>query len=134
MPPKRRHFSFSELLFFLLVLALLVCNAAAGLASGLARGLALTATAVLCAVAEITSVDSLNVFHYRFLRIEIFFLHTMLSQINTKVKKNLIFLVTFRFENLLNIINSAINKNPLYKSSKIYYNVIMNKNNYKDNA
>ena len=72
MPPKRRHFSFSELLFFLLVLALLVSDTAAGLASGLARGLALTATAVLCAVAEITSVDSLNVFHYRFLRIEIF--------------------------------------------------------------
>ena len=74
MPPKWRHFSFSELLFFLVVFALLICNAAAGLTSGLARGLALTAAAVLCAVAEITSVDSLNVFHYRFLRIEMIFL------------------------------------------------------------
>ena len=71
MPPKAA-FQLSELLFFLLALALLICNAAAGLASGLARGLALAATAVLCAVAEITSVNSLNAFHYRFLRIEIF--------------------------------------------------------------
>jgi len=40
-------------LFFLLVLALLICNAAACLASGLARSLALTAAALLSALAKI---------------------------------------------------------------------------------
>ncbi len=50
-------------LLALLGFALLIGNAAAGLASGLARGLALTTTAVLCTLAQVTSFDSLNVFH-----------------------------------------------------------------------
>ena len=45
------------------VLALLVGNAAAGLASGLAGGLALAATTVLCALAEILRIQSLNMLH-----------------------------------------------------------------------
>ena len=59
MPPKPAAFRYMQLL----VLAGLVCDAAAGLASGLARGLALTAAAVLSAVAEVTGFDGLNVFH-----------------------------------------------------------------------
>ena len=47
----------------LLVLAGLVCDAAAGLASGLARGLALTAAAVLSALAQVAGLDGLDVFH-----------------------------------------------------------------------
>ena len=47
----------------LLVLALLVSNTARGLASRLAGSLALAASAVLCAVAKISGLDSLNVFH-----------------------------------------------------------------------
>ncbi len=56
-----------KLLLFL-VLALLVSDATAGLASGLARGLALTATTVLCALAKVTSLDSLNMLHYKILQ------------------------------------------------------------------
>ena len=52
----------------LLVLALLVSDATAGLASGLARGLALTATTVLCALAKVASLDSLNMLHYKILQ------------------------------------------------------------------
>ena len=47
----------------LLALALLVSNTAAGLASRLARGLALTASAVLSALAKILGFNSLDVFH-----------------------------------------------------------------------
>ena len=46
-----------------LVFALLVCNAAAGLASGLARSLAFAAAAVLCAFAQVTGFQSLDMFH-----------------------------------------------------------------------
>ncbi len=52
-----------QLLAFLSALALLICNTAAGLASRLARGLALAAAAVFSAVAEVASLDSLDVFH-----------------------------------------------------------------------
>ena len=52
-----------QLLALLGALALLVCNTAAGLASGLARGLALAAAAVLSAVAQVTSLDGLDMFH-----------------------------------------------------------------------
>ena len=48
---------------FLLVLALLICNAAAGLASRLAGGLALAATALNSAVAQVTGLQSLDSFH-----------------------------------------------------------------------
>ena len=61
MPPARRHFNFGKLLA--LVFALLICNAAAGLASGLARGLAFAAAAVLCAFAQVTGFQSLDMFH-----------------------------------------------------------------------
>ena len=47
----------------LLVLALLISNAAAGLASGLAGSLALAAAAVLSAVAQVTGLNSLDMFH-----------------------------------------------------------------------
>ena len=52
----------------LLVLALLVSNAAAGLASRLARGLALATAAVLCALAKVASLDSLDMLHYSILQ------------------------------------------------------------------
>ena len=54
-----------------LVLALLVCDTAAGLASGLARSLAFAATAVLCAFAEITSFDGFNMLHNEYLQSEL---------------------------------------------------------------
>ena len=50
------------------VLALLVGDAAAGLASGLAGGLALTAAAVLGALAQGTSLKSLDSFHNSYLQ------------------------------------------------------------------
>ena len=50
------------------VLALLICNSAAGLASGLAGSLALAATAVLCAVAKILCIQGLNTLHINILR------------------------------------------------------------------
>ena len=59
---------FIKELLGLLVLALLVSNAAAGLASGLARGLALAAATVLCAVAKVTSLDSFDMLHYSILQ------------------------------------------------------------------
>ena len=52
----------------LCVLALLVGNAAAGLAGRLAGGLALTAAAVFGAVAQATSLESLDSFHNMYLR------------------------------------------------------------------
>ena len=52
-----------QLLALLSALALLVCNAAASLASRLAGGLALAATTVLSAVAQVTSFNSLDMFH-----------------------------------------------------------------------
>ena len=51
------------LLALLGALALLVGNTAAGLASGLAGSLALTAAALLCALAEIAGFNSLDVLH-----------------------------------------------------------------------
>ena len=51
------------LLAFLLALALLVSNAAAGLASRLAGSLALAATAVLGALAQVTGADGLDMLH-----------------------------------------------------------------------
>ena len=50
------------------VLALLVCDAAAGLASGLARGLAFAATAVLCAFAKVTSFNGFDMLHDSYLQ------------------------------------------------------------------
>ena len=52
----------------LLVFALLVCDAAAGLASRLAGSLALAASAVLCAVAQVTSLNGFNMLHCDVLR------------------------------------------------------------------
>ena len=49
--------------FHFLLLALLVCNAAAGLASRLAGGLALAAATVLSALAQVTGFQSLDSFH-----------------------------------------------------------------------
>jgi hypothetical protein len=51
----------------LLALAGLVGNATAGLASGLARSLALTATAILSAVAQIASLDGNDMLHGNYL-------------------------------------------------------------------
>ena len=54
-------------LFLFFVLALLICDTAAGLASRLARGLALAATAVLCAVAQVTGLQGFDMFHFSIL-------------------------------------------------------------------
>ena len=59
--PNRRHFFKNNLL--ILVLALLVGDAAAGLAGRLAGGLALAAAAVLGALAQIAGLDGLNMLH-----------------------------------------------------------------------
>ena len=50
-------------LFFAALLALLVSNAAGGFASGLAGGLAFAATAVLCALFQISGLNRLNSLH-----------------------------------------------------------------------
>ena len=63
MPPEQATFSILQLFAFLLAFALLICNTAAGLASGLAGSLALAATTVLCALAKILGLDSLDVLH-----------------------------------------------------------------------
>jgi len=55
----------------LLVLALLVGNAAAGLAGRLAGGLALAAATILSALAQVLGFQSLDL-HSRFLRIKDF--------------------------------------------------------------
>jgi hypothetical protein len=60
---KRRRCTAALSFLLLLALALLICDAAAGLASGLARGLALAAAALLCAVAKVAGLKRLNVFH-----------------------------------------------------------------------
>ena len=62
MPPKQAAFS-HKISLLILVLALLVGDAAAGLASRLAGGLALAAAAVLSAVAQVASLDSLDMLH-----------------------------------------------------------------------
>ena len=53
----------------LLVLALLIGHAAAGLAGGLARGLALAAAAVLGALAHVAGLKRLDSLHNRYLLI-----------------------------------------------------------------
>jgi len=63
MPPGSAAFEGFRLLATLGVLTLLICNAAAGLASRLAGGLALAAAAVLSAVAQVASLDGLDMFH-----------------------------------------------------------------------
>ena len=52
------------LFILLLAFALLIRNAAARFASGLAGSLALTATAVLCALAQVFGFQSLNTSHF----------------------------------------------------------------------
>ncbi len=66
---QQPQFAVYKLLVLVFVFALLVCDSAACLASGLARSLALTAAAVLCTLAEVTSFKALNVFHIDFLLI-----------------------------------------------------------------
>ena len=58
----------------ILVLALLVGDAAAGLAGRLAGGLALAAAAVLGALAQIAGLDGLNMLHGSFLLVIVFFI------------------------------------------------------------
>jgi hypothetical protein len=65
---KRRLFRaalspFAKIVLLVLVLAVLVGNAAAGLAGGLARGLALAAAAVLGALAEVAGFEGLDLDH-----------------------------------------------------------------------
>jgi hypothetical protein len=62
MPPIRRH-SYKKTLLAFRVLALLICNAAAGLASRLAGSLAFAATAVLCALAKVARFDRFDMLH-----------------------------------------------------------------------
>ena len=61
MPPEKAAFL---LLLAFLILALLISYAAAGLASRLARGLAFAASAILCALAKVLGLNSLDVFHF----------------------------------------------------------------------
>ena len=63
MPPGSAAFWGMQLLALLGALTLLVCNAAAGLASRLAGGLALATTTVLSTVAQIASLNGLDMFH-----------------------------------------------------------------------
>jgi len=51
-----------------LILALLICNAARGLASRLAGGLALAAATVLSGLCNILSFDSVDSLHFKALR------------------------------------------------------------------
>ena len=51
-------------LLLVLVLALLICNAARGLASRLAGGLALAAAAVLYGLCDILGFNSIDSFHF----------------------------------------------------------------------
>ena len=63
MPPgKTAAFHFQSLLA-LLILALLICDTAAGLAGRLAGSMALAAAAVLGAVAQVSGLQGLNVAH-----------------------------------------------------------------------
>ena len=61
-----------KLLAFLLALALLVSNTAAGLASRLAGSLALAASAVLCALAKVLGLDSLDMLHFDSLQLKFY--------------------------------------------------------------
>jgi hypothetical protein len=62
---KCRHAAafWCEFLFVLLVLALLICDTAAGLAGRLAGSLAFAATAILRAVTQIAGLNGLDMFH-----------------------------------------------------------------------
>ena len=85
-------------LLALVILAFLVCDTAACFASGLARCLALTAAAVLCAFAEITSLDCLDMFHDRNLhQIFVKILSRFLHKVNRMTY--VLFLLVFSFEN-----------------------------------
>ena len=59
------------LLVLALSLALLISNTAAGLTSRLAGGLALAASAILCALAKISGLDSFDMFHSNILHLGI---------------------------------------------------------------
>ena len=63
MPPDSAAFKALQLLGFLVVLALLIGDAAAGLACGLAGSLAFAATAILRALTQIAGLNCLNMFH-----------------------------------------------------------------------
>ena len=63
----RRFPAAFEFVQLLVVLALLIGDAAAGLASGLARSLALTAATILGAVTQILGLDGLDMLHGRYL-------------------------------------------------------------------
>ena len=70
----RRFPAAFEFVQLLVVLALLIGDAAAGLASGLARSLALTAAAVGSALAQVTGLEGLDVFHGLYLHLFLDFL------------------------------------------------------------
>jgi hypothetical protein len=55
---------FENQILLILILALLICNAARGLASRLAGGLALTAATVLYGLCNIFSFDSIDSLHF----------------------------------------------------------------------
>jgi hypothetical protein len=63
MPPDGGRNRLESVILLFLVLALLVGDTAAGLARGLAGRLAFAAAAVLRALAQITGVQGLNMFH-----------------------------------------------------------------------
>ena len=63
MPPESAAFRYVQLLAFLGALALLICDAAAGLAGRLAGSLTFAASAILRALTQITGFDGLDMFH-----------------------------------------------------------------------
>ena len=70
MPPEPAAFHLYWLLAFLGVLALLIGNTAAGLAGGLAGSLALAAATLV--LAQVASLDGLDMFHGFTLRLVLF--------------------------------------------------------------
>ena len=65
----------------ILLLALLICDTAAGLASGLAGSLAFAAAAIFGALTQIAGFDGLNVFHNGNLHIKKFAIILTYSEI-----------------------------------------------------
>ncbi len=70
---------FKNLVLLFLVLALLVCNTAAGLAGRLAGSLALAAATLLCALTHVTGIKGLDSFHDSLSPIVVFSLHGVMS-------------------------------------------------------
>ena len=85
MPPQGGIFGRTKLVL-LCVLALLICNTAAGLASRLAGGLALAASAVLYGLCNIFGFNSIDSLHFIIPPIKSYFYAIIISQAKKLVK------------------------------------------------